>query len=128
MRGALGAEYAGDAYRKADQDSQPPPQPRKGGRSSVTFSYDEEVDVMYVRFAKPSSRATYLENSNGDILRFDEASGQIVGVTIPCFMERMTKDKSLSIPEIGSTPFGSEFQKLLNSRAIHVKDREKVRH
>jgi uncharacterized protein YuzE len=94
----------------------------------VTFSYDEEVDVMYVRFAKPSSRATYLENSNGDILRFDEASGQIVGVTIPCFMERMTKDKSLSIPEIGSTPFGSEFQKLLNSRAIHVKDREKVRH
>jgi len=92
----------------------------------MTFSYDEDVDVMYIRFSKPSSGVTYLENNNGDVLRFDE-SGQIVGVTIPCFMERITKGGFvLEIPEIGIIPFGANMEKLINSRMVDAKGNEKI--
>lgn len=66
----------------------------------MTFSYDEDVDVMYVRLAKPSSKVTYLENNAGDVMRFDEASGEIIGITIPCFMERVNQPGGLDIPDL----------------------------
>jgi uncharacterized protein YuzE len=92
----------------------------------VKFSYDEDADVMYIRFAEPPSTTTYLENDNGDILRFDEASGKITGVTIPCFKERILKLGRLEIPEIGTIPFDSDMKKLINSRTVNIKGREKI--
>jgi uncharacterized protein YuzE len=88
----------------------------------MRFSYDEDADVMYIRFSESSSTTSYLENDNGDILRFDEATEKLVGVTIPWFKERILKGDILDIPEIEAIPFGSDMRKLINSRTVRSKN------
>jgi uncharacterized protein YuzE len=89
----------------------------------MKFSYDEDADVMYVTLTKPSSKVTYIENDNGDILRLDESTGMIVGFTIPRARERIDKDGKLEIPELGGVPFSDELQKLIKSRVAALKSR-----
>jgi uncharacterized protein YuzE len=70
----------------------------------MTLSYDKETDVLYITFQKsPGQRYRYVENENGDVLRLDSESNQVVGVTMPYFLKRVKKNK-LSIPEVSDVP------------------------
>jgi uncharacterized protein YuzE len=81
----------------------------------MTFSYDGDADVLYVTFERLARPAQYVENENGDILRIDEESGKIVGVTILFFLRR-AKQGVVSVPEVGVVPFNQIASDLLNER------------
>jgi uncharacterized protein YuzE len=78
----------------------------------MTISYDKAADTLYITFARPLSKAEYVE-VDGGILRIDENTKTIVGVTIPFFMERIAKKKRMEIREIGAVPFTDEMLELL---------------
>jgi uncharacterized protein YuzE len=82
----------------------------------MKFSYDDDADVLYIKFADAPGRVTYIENENGDILRLNKATGEIVGVTIQLFMRRIKGGEAINIPEVGIIPFNSIVDSLLRSR------------
>lgn len=86
----------------------------------MTFSYDDDADVLYLDFADFSGKATYVENTSGDILRVDIESGRVLGVTVLFFMRRMAQG-DISIPEVGFVPFTNITTQLLESRKTHGK-------
>ena len=88
----------------------------------MTFSYDDEADVLYLTFEDYKGRASYVENNSGDILRIHPESGKILGVTVPFFMKR-SKRGDISIPEVGVVPFNSILTNLLHSRSKHEKNK-----
>jgi len=45
----------------------------------MTFSYDDDADVLYVTFVEHNGPVVYLENESGDILRIAEGTGNIAG-------------------------------------------------
>jgi uncharacterized protein YuzE len=89
----------------------------------MKVSYDETVDVLYVTFQPIPPSVTYLENKNGDIIRFDSVSGAVVGVTIPCFLER-AEIEDVVIEEIGSVPFNAALRQLVMERTRHAKNQQ----
>ena len=81
----------------------------------MTFSYDDDADVLYVTFVEHNGPVVYLENESGDILRIAEGTGNIVGCTIPYFMRR-SRTGTITVPEIGVVPFNQIATQLLNER------------
>jgi uncharacterized protein YuzE len=79
----------------------------------MTFHYDDDADVLYVAFLEPKSRARYVETARGDILRYDQETGEIMGITLPFFMERIEKGEKIEIPEIGTPSLSSVFQSVI---------------
>ena len=73
----------------------------------MTFSYDEDSDVLYVTFARPKAGVRYVETSHGDVIRFCEDTNQIVGVTIMYFAYRSAQGETIEIPEVGVVAFSS---------------------
>lgn len=47
----------------------------------VDWSYDAEADVLYIAFGQPRP-AVSEDVGEGVIVRFDEATGQLVGITL----------------------------------------------
>lgn len=82
----------------------------------MTFSYDDDADVLYVSFEQNSAKRTYIENDNNDILWVDERSGKILGCTILKFMKRIKCGKPFDIPEIGVVPFNNSMELLLHGQ------------
>jgi uncharacterized protein YuzE len=82
---------------------------------AMTFSYDELTDVLYITFEKSVGRVTYTENDEGDVLRMDEKSGKIVGVTITFFLRR-AREGPIIVPEVGVVPFNQIANNLLSER------------
>jgi uncharacterized protein YuzE len=87
----------------------------------MTFSYDDDADVLYVTFEPYEGRATYVENNNGDILRIHPENGKIVGCTILFFLKRAERG-DISIPEIGMVPFNAMMNTLISERNRNAKD------
>jgi uncharacterized protein YuzE len=81
----------------------------------MKFNYDELTDVLYVTFEQSVGRVTYIENNEGDILRMDQQSGRIIGVTIMFFLRR-ARQGPIVIPEIGIVPFNQIANNLLSER------------
>lgn len=82
----------------------------------MTLSYDHEADVLYVTFdRRPGQAYIYVENQNGDVLRLDKETRQVVGCTIPFFSKR-TADTKVTIPEIGIVPFNASTEDLVTAR------------
>ncbi len=79
----------------------------------MTFSYDEDDDVLYVTFAQPKSGVRYVETDRGDVLRFCESTNQIVGVTIMFFADRARRGEVIDVPEVGIVAFSTVMVKLL---------------
>jgi uncharacterized protein YuzE len=79
----------------------------------MTFSYDEDSDVLYVTFAQPKSGVRYLETKRGDVLRFCEETNQIVGVTIMYFAYRSAQGEKIEIPEVGFVSFSPAMTSLI---------------
>jgi uncharacterized protein YuzE len=67
----------------------------------MRITYSKEADVLFISFTPPMGRVASVENVNGDILRIDTLSGNIIGVTIQLFMYRIGAGEKIEIPEIG---------------------------
>jgi uncharacterized protein YuzE len=80
----------------------------------MTFSYDDDADVLYMTFAEKPSKRVYIENDNNDILWVDESSGEVLGCTIMQFTRRLKSGKPIEIPEIGAVQFNDLMQLLLH--------------
>ena len=81
----------------------------------MTLSYDKLADVLYVTFEVASPDVyIYVENANGDVLRMNKRTRQIVGVTVPAFLERSARGK-VEIPEVGPVQFNEFADDLLRA-------------
>lgn len=70
----------------------------------MKISYDRIADVLYITFSKPQERAAFaFVEVNGGVLRIDESTREVIGITIPFFQEKA--DVGLELPEIGAVPF-----------------------
>ena len=79
----------------------------------MTLSYDKSADVLYVTFEPaPLGSYIYFENENGDVLRLDRNTKQVVGCTILAFAARCAKGR-VTIPEIGPVPFNEIAEDLI---------------
>jgi uncharacterized protein YuzE len=83
----------------------------------VTFNYDDDADVLYVTFARPEGRVLYTQTARGDVLRYCDQTGQIVGVTILFFMERSAKGERIEVPEVGIANFSPIMESILAGRS-----------
>lgn len=59
--------------------------------SSVRWNHDEEADVLYLSVGKPSA-ALGVDVGEGVVLRYDEARGEVVGVTLTGLRARLLKN------------------------------------
>ena len=56
-------------------------------KENLNWDYDEEADVLYISIGKPV-KALGLDSGEGVIVRYQEDTGEVVGVTIIGVMER----------------------------------------
>ena len=56
--------------------------------SSPTLDYDEDADVLYISTKTPSP-AVGVDIGEGVIIRYDEARGEVVGITVMGVRERV---------------------------------------
>ena len=61
-------------------------------------SYDEGADVLYISLGAPKP-AVGVEIENGVIVRYDEETNVIVGVTLVGLREKTSQELSSPIPE-----------------------------
>jgi uncharacterized protein YuzE len=87
----------------------------------MTFSYDEDDDVLYVTFAQPKNGVRYVETDRGDVLRFCESTNQIVGVTIMFFADRTRRGEVIDVPEVGIVAFSAGMHTLIGHGKPHAK-------
>ena len=78
----------------------------------LILSYDKEADVLYISFG-PAKKGIAVEVDDGDFVRVDPFSDEVVGVTILDFSERfeshIDNDIKVSAPLIVSNIL-KEFQ------------------
>lgn len=80
----------------------------------MTLSYDKTADVLYVTFEMVSGESyIYVENENGDILRLDQETRRVVGITLPFFSKRAKAGK-ITVPEVGTVPFNDYANELIS--------------
>lgn len=65
-------------------------------RKKMSFSYDKQADVLYLSVGKPQKSLTR-EVEDGILLRFDQKTKEITGLTILDFEARFQKAKPRSI-------------------------------
>ena len=56
--------------------------------SELTRDYDEDADVLYISLESPSP-AVGVDIGEGVIIRYDEARGEVVGITIVGVRQRV---------------------------------------
>jgi uncharacterized protein YuzE len=50
-------------------------------QENLNWDYDEEADVLYISIGKPK-KALGVDIGDGNIVRYSETSGEIVGLTL----------------------------------------------
>ncbi len=60
-------------------------------KENINWDYDEEADVLYLSFSEPQN-ALGLDIGDGTIVRYNEKTKDIVGLTIISFRERMMNE------------------------------------
>ena len=58
-----------------------------GKKENLNWDYDQEADVLYISIGKPV-KALGLDSGEGVIIRYQEDTGEVVGVTIIGVRER----------------------------------------
>lgn len=56
-------------------------------KENLNWEYDEEADTLYISVGEPKP-ATGIDIGEGVIVRYNEASGEVVGLTIIGLKER----------------------------------------
>lgn len=57
----------------------------------VKMDYDEDVDTMYLSLGEPKE-AIGVDIGNGTIIRYDETSNEVIGVTLVGLRNRFMKE------------------------------------
>ena len=57
---------------------------------SVSWDYDEEADVLYLSLGEPRP-ALSVDLGEGLVARYDQEEGEVVGLTVIGFRERLAK-------------------------------------
>jgi len=65
-------------------------------KQNLNWDYDEEADVLYISVGKPK-KAVGLDVGEGVVVRYQEDTGEVVGLTIIGVKERSLK--ALSKPK-----------------------------
>jgi len=58
--------------------------------TELTWDYDGEADVLYISLGKPRE-AVGIDIGDGVIVRYDEAKGEVVGITILGLRDRLER-------------------------------------
>lgn len=82
----------------------------------MNISYDEQADVLYLRFEDVDDGCDYIEPTPGAVLRVDPRSGHIVGCTIIAFQERLHKSGKISVPQINGQLLPNELRALIETK------------
>jgi uncharacterized protein YuzE len=64
-------------------------------KENVNWDYDEEADVLYIGIGKPV-KALGMDTGEGVIIRYQEETGEVVGVTIIGVRERASAAMGIS--------------------------------
>lgn len=56
--------------------------------NALTWEYDEDADVLYVSVGKPQ-KAMGVDVGDGTVVRYSEAKGEVVGITMMGFRKRL---------------------------------------
>ncbi len=57
-------------------------------KENLDWDYDEEADVLYISIGKPK-KAIGVDIGKGDIVRYVEKTGEVVGLTLIGVRERL---------------------------------------
>jgi len=71
--------------------------PFDGTGGATEWRYDDEADVLYVSFGPPRP-ATGLDLGEGVVVRYEERTGKVVGVTIIGIGDRLRDAVGASMP------------------------------
>ncbi|MBI2322700.1 MAG: DUF2283 domain-containing protein [Chloroflexi bacterium] len=58
--------------------------------TNITWDYDEDADVLYLSIGEPRP-AVGLDIGDGVVVRYDEAQGEVVGLTLLGLRARLLK-------------------------------------
>jgi len=58
--------------------------------TELSWDYDGEADVLYISLGKPRE-AVGIDIGDGVIVRYDEAKGEVVGITILGLRDRLER-------------------------------------
>ena len=64
--------------------------------ASITWDYDQDADVLYLSVGEPRPAAG-IDIGDGLVLRYDEAHGEVTGLTVIGLRERLRR--GLRAPE-----------------------------
>ena len=64
----------------------------------VTWDYDEDADVLYLSIGEPRP-AVGVDIGEGVVLRYDEARGEVVGLTLLGLRARLLKSLQRETPQ-----------------------------
>lgn len=59
-------------------------------KENLNWDYDEEADVLYISIGEPR-KALGVDISEGAVVRYIEATGEVVGLTLIGVKERLLK-------------------------------------
>ena len=85
----------------------------------MKFQYDNAADVLYVTLEdRPPQQCRFVENENGDVLKVDRTTDELVGVTVISFMLRIKKGLDVVVPEIGAAPFKKQAKRIMKAERL----------
>lgn len=67
-------------------------------KPNLNISYDDSADVLYISFGNPRPGIA-TEVNDGDLVRIDPDTNEIIGITIIDFKERYMPKQSTSIED-----------------------------
>ena len=59
-------------------------------KKNLDWDYDEEADVLYISIGEPR-KALGVDIGEGEVVRYIEATGEVVGLTLIGIKERLLK-------------------------------------
>lgn len=59
-------------------------------KENLNWDYDEEADVLYISIGEPR-KALGVDIGEGEVVRYIEATGEVVGLTLIGIKERLLK-------------------------------------
>ncbi len=59
-------------------------------KENLNWDYDEEADVLYISIGEPQ-KALGVDIGEGEVVRYIEATGEVVGLTLIGIKERLLK-------------------------------------
>jgi uncharacterized protein YuzE len=72
---------------------------KKVSKQALSIDYDSTADILYISFGKPKA-AICVEVNDGDLVRVDAYTDEVVGITIIDFKKRYIDTCSLSLTSI----------------------------